>query len=126
MLVIGEKINIMSKTIGPAMKERDAGPDPARWRCAQVEGGADMLDINLGPATKGGPEMMEWVVGVVQEAVPDTRLCLDTMNPDGDGGRAEGLQAAADHQLDVRRARAPRDVPAARQARTRPRSSACA
>ena len=26
MLVIGEKINIMSKTIGPAMKERDAGP----------------------------------------------------------------------------------------------------
>jgi hypothetical protein len=26
MLVIGEKINIMSKTIGPAMKERDPGP----------------------------------------------------------------------------------------------------
>ncbi len=47
----------------------------------QVEGGADILDINLGPATKGGPEMMEWVVSVVQEAVPDTRLCLDTMNP---------------------------------------------
>jgi 5-methyltetrahydrofolate corrinoid/iron sulfur protein methyltransferase len=26
--------------------------------------------------------MMEWVVNTVQEAVPDTRLCLDTMNPD--------------------------------------------
>ena len=28
MLVIGEKVNVMSKTIGPAMKERDAGSDP--------------------------------------------------------------------------------------------------
>jgi 5-methyltetrahydrofolate corrinoid/iron sulfur protein methyltransferase len=80
MLVIGEKINIMSKTIGPAMKERVAGPIQ-EMAIRQVEGGADILDINLGPATKGGPEMMEWVVGVVQEAVPDTRLCLDTMNP---------------------------------------------
>ena len=80
MLVIGEKINIMSKTIGPAMKERDAGPI-REMALRQVEGGADILDINLGPATKGGPEMMEWVVQVVQETVPDTRLCLDTMNP---------------------------------------------
>jgi 5-methyltetrahydrofolate corrinoid/iron sulfur protein methyltransferase len=80
MLVIGEKVNIMSKTIGPAMRERDKGPIQSMAR-HQVEGGADVLDINLGPATKGGPEMMEWVVQVVQEAVPDTRLCLDTMNP---------------------------------------------
>ncbi len=81
MLVIGEKINVMSKTIGPAMKQRD--PEPVReMALRQVEGGADILDINLGPATKGGPEMMEWVVKVVQEAVPDTRLCLDTMNPE--------------------------------------------
>jgi 5-methyltetrahydrofolate corrinoid/iron sulfur protein methyltransferase len=81
MLVIGEKVNVMSKTIGPAMKERD--PEPVRRMVIhQVEGGADVLDINLGPATKGGPEMMTWVVQTVQEAVPDTRLCLDTMNPD--------------------------------------------
>jgi 5-methyltetrahydrofolate corrinoid/iron sulfur protein methyltransferase len=26
--------------------------------------------------------MMRWVVETVQEAVPDTRLCLDTMNPE--------------------------------------------
>ena len=81
MLVIGEKVNVMSKTIGPAMKERDPGPirDMAM---RQVEDGANVLDVNLGPATKGGPEMMKWVVETVQEAVPDTRLCLDTMNPD--------------------------------------------
>jgi 5-methyltetrahydrofolate corrinoid/iron sulfur protein methyltransferase len=81
MIVIGEKINVMSKSIGPAMKAREAGPIRA-MALKQVEGGADVLDINLGPATKEGPEMMEWVVNVVQETVPETRLCLDTMNPD--------------------------------------------
>ena len=80
MLVFGEKVNVMSKTIGPAMKDRDPGPI-REMAIRQVEGGADILDINLGPATKGGPEMMEYVVNVVQEAVPETRLCLDTMNP---------------------------------------------
>jgi 5-methyltetrahydrofolate corrinoid/iron sulfur protein methyltransferase len=81
MIVIGEKINVMSKTIGPAMKSRE--PEPIRRMALhQVEGGADVLDINLGPATKEGPEMMQWVVNVVQETVPDTRLCLDTMNPE--------------------------------------------
>ncbi|MDO9557509.1 MAG: dihydropteroate synthase [Coriobacteriia bacterium] len=81
MLVIGEKINVMSKTIGPAMKEHDPGPlrDMA---LRQIEGGADVLEVNLGPATKGGPEMMEWVVRTIQEVAPGTRLCLDTMNPD--------------------------------------------
>jgi 5-methyltetrahydrofolate corrinoid/iron sulfur protein methyltransferase len=81
MIVIGEKMNVMSKTIGPAMRERDAGPIHA-MALRQVEGGADVLDVNLGPATKDGPAMMEWVVKTVQNAVPDTRLCLDTMNPE--------------------------------------------
>jgi 5-methyltetrahydrofolate corrinoid/iron sulfur protein methyltransferase len=81
MIVIGEKVNVMSRTVGPAMRERDKGPVQA-MALTQVEGGADVLDINLGPATKGGPEMMEWVVGVVQEVCPDTRLSLDTMNPE--------------------------------------------
>jgi 5-methyltetrahydrofolate corrinoid/iron sulfur protein methyltransferase len=81
MIVIGEKINIMGKATGPAMKARVAEPI-REMALRQVEGGADVLDINLGPATKQGPEMMEWVVNTVQEAVPDTRLCLDTMNPE--------------------------------------------
>ncbi|MBE0476319.1 MAG: dihydropteroate synthase [Coriobacteriia bacterium] len=78
MLVIGEKINVMSKTIGPAIKERD--PVPIREAATeQAEAGAEMLDLNLGPATRGGPEMMEWLVNTVQDAV-DVRLCLDTTN----------------------------------------------
>lgn len=78
MIIIGEKINVMSKTIGPAMKAREAKPiqDLAK---AQVAGGADYLDINIGPATKDGPELMEWLVKTVQEAV-DSPLSLDTTN----------------------------------------------
>ncbi len=40
---------------------------------AAGRGGADVLDINLGPATKGGHDMMEYVVTTVQRVVPNTR-----------------------------------------------------
>lgn len=79
MILIGESINIMSKTIGPAIKDRD--PKPIQeMALAQVEGGADMLDLNLGPARKAGDEMMAWLVNTVQE-VTDLPLSLDTTNP---------------------------------------------
>ncbi|MDI6799770.1 MAG: dihydropteroate synthase [Actinomycetota bacterium] len=78
MLVIGEKINVMSKALGPAMRERDKGPIQ-EMALAQVEVGANILDINIGPARKDGPDVMEWIVGVVQEVV-DVPLCLDTTN----------------------------------------------
>src|SRR5512136_2865526 len=68
MLIIAEKINIMSKTIGPAMKAREKGPVQELAR-AQVKGGARCLDLNLGPATKDGPGMMQWLVQTVEEAV---------------------------------------------------------
>jgi len=78
MIVIAENINVMSKTIGPAMRERD--PKPIQKMALQVvENGADFLDINLGPARKGGPEMMEFVVKTVQEVVQKP-LVLDTSN----------------------------------------------
>jgi len=79
MIRIGESINIMSRTIGPAMRERDPKPIQEMAK-AQVEAGADYLDINIGPARKAGDEMMEWIVKVVQE-VSDKPLSLDTTNP---------------------------------------------
>ena len=79
MILIGESINIMSQTIGPAMKERNPKPIQEMAK-AQVEAGADYLDINIGPARKAGDELMEWVVKVVQE-VTDKPLSLDTTNP---------------------------------------------
>jgi 5-methyltetrahydrofolate corrinoid/iron sulfur protein methyltransferase len=79
MLVIGEKINVMNKTLGQAMLDRDEAPILA-MAAKQLEAGADLLDINLGPATKQGPERMVFVVETIQREYPDARLCLDTMN----------------------------------------------
>lgn len=79
MLVIGEKINIITKTIARAIEERDPKPVQEMAKI-QVAGGADVLDINIGPARKNGPEIMEWLVQVTQEVV-DVPLSLDTTNP---------------------------------------------
>jgi 5-methyltetrahydrofolate corrinoid/iron sulfur protein methyltransferase len=79
MILIAEAINIMSKSIGPALRNRDPKPiqDLAK---AEVEAGADYLDLNIGPARKAGDELMAWVVNTVQE-VTDAPLSLDTTNP---------------------------------------------
>jgi 5-methyltetrahydrofolate corrinoid/iron sulfur protein methyltransferase len=79
MILIGENINIMSKSIGPAIKGRDPKPIQELAK-AEVEAGIDYLDLNVGPARKAGDEMMAWVVNTVQE-VTDKPLSLDTTNP---------------------------------------------
>ncbi|MBI3040830.1 MAG: dihydropteroate synthase, partial [Chloroflexi bacterium] len=79
MILIAESINIMSKTLGPAMRERNPKPIEEMAR-AEAEAGADYLDINIGPARKMGDELMEWMVNTVQ-AVTDLPLSLDTTNP---------------------------------------------
>ncbi|MBM4320436.1 MAG: dihydropteroate synthase, partial [Deltaproteobacteria bacterium] len=68
----------MSKTIGKAMREKEPGPIRALAE-KLVENGADYLDINIGPARKGGAELMDFVVRTVQE-VAHLPLYLDTMN----------------------------------------------
>ena len=79
MILIAESINIMSKTLGPAMKERNPKPIQEMAK-AEAEAGADYLDVNIGPARRGGDEFMEWMVNTVQE-VSDLPLSLDTTNP---------------------------------------------
>ncbi len=80
MLLIGENLNVINREIGKAFKEKDPGPIVAEAK-RQVEKGMDWIDINLGPAKKGGPELMEFVVKAVQDEIGDsTPLCLDTSN----------------------------------------------
>jgi 5-methyltetrahydrofolate corrinoid/iron sulfur protein methyltransferase len=79
MFIIGESLNVISTKIGRAFKERDPLPIQEEAK-KQKELGADFIDINLGPARKGGPELMEWVVKTVQEVVDDIPLALDTSN----------------------------------------------
>ncbi len=79
MLLIGENINIMSKTIGPAMKERNPGPIQ-ELALAEAAAGVDYLDLNIGPSRRDGDKLMEWMVDTIQK-VTNTPLSLDTTNP---------------------------------------------
>jgi 5-methyltetrahydrofolate corrinoid/iron sulfur protein methyltransferase len=79
MQCIGENLNVIKKVIGQAFKDRN--PEPIqKMALEQKEVGVDFIDINLGPARKGGPELMEWVVKTVQDVVDDIPLVLDTSN----------------------------------------------
>ena len=81
MLLIGESLNVISRKIGKAFKERD--PKPIQEEALfQKEKAMDFIDINLGPAKKDGHELMPWVVETVQEVVDDLPLALDTSNID--------------------------------------------
>lgn len=78
MFTIAEKVNVMTTSIKDAMKDRDKKPIQDMV-LLQLEGSPSAIDINLGPATKNGPEMMQWMVKTVEE-VTDLTLSLDTMN----------------------------------------------
>jgi 5-methyltetrahydrofolate corrinoid/iron sulfur protein methyltransferase len=78
VVTIGENINIMSKTIGPAIKERR--PEPIiEMAKHQEKVGIDYLDLNIGPSRKEGEAVMSWLVQTVQGVVQKP-LSLDTTN----------------------------------------------
>jgi 5-methyltetrahydrofolate corrinoid/iron sulfur protein methyltransferase len=78
MYIIGENIHVISQKVKDAIAERDIKffQDLA---VQQVENGADILDLNIGPQKKSGHEIMPWLVKGVQEVV-DVSLSLDTTN----------------------------------------------
>jgi 5-methyltetrahydrofolate corrinoid/iron sulfur protein methyltransferase len=75
---IGECIHIINKDVRSAIEGRNKAyiQDLAK---RQAEAGAKMLDLNIGPRKKDGPEVMDWLVKTVQEAV-NVPLSLDTTN----------------------------------------------
>lgn len=79
MIKIGENIHIISPKVKEALANRDGAffVDLAR---RQKAAGADALDLNIGPQKKAGPEVMDWLVDCVQEAVPGMTLSFDTTN----------------------------------------------
>jgi len=76
MFIIGERINGMFTDVRKAIESRDKKviQDLAR---RQLQGGADALDINVGPARGKAVENMLWLVASVQE-VTGCPLCIDT------------------------------------------------
>jgi 5-methyltetrahydrofolate corrinoid/iron sulfur protein methyltransferase len=78
MYIIGENIHIMADKVKAGIKERDAAFFQ-KLAVAQVEAGAQALDINLGPRKKDWEELFPWMVKTV-EAVADVPLVLDSTN----------------------------------------------
>lgn len=78
MLIIGEKINSSRKDIKNMVegKNKEFIQELAQ---KQVEGGAQMLDLNIGTIRKSEPKDIKWLVKTVQEAV-DVPLCIDSPN----------------------------------------------
>jgi len=79
MYKIGENIHIISPRVKQGIADRDGSffVDLAR---RQQAAGADALDLNIGPQKKAGPEVMDWLVDVMQEAIPGMTLSFDTTN----------------------------------------------
>jgi len=88
MYLIGENIHIVSEKVKAALMERDASFFQ-NLAAAQVEAGAQALDLNLGPRKKDWEEVFPWMVKTVEAAV-DVPLSLDSTNI---RGIEAGLQA---------------------------------
>jgi 5-methyltetrahydrofolate corrinoid/iron sulfur protein methyltransferase len=78
MYIIGENIHIISPSVKDAIAARDI-KFFQNLAVKQVEAGADILDLNIGPQKKAGHEIMPWLVQGIQEVV-DVPLSLDTTN----------------------------------------------
>jgi 5-methyltetrahydrofolate corrinoid/iron sulfur protein methyltransferase len=78
MLIVGECIHIISPKVKDAIANRDA-KTIQDLAVAQVQKGAPILDLNIGPQKKTGPEVITWLVNAVQ-TVTDVSLSFDTTN----------------------------------------------
>ncbi|MDQ7780235.1 MAG: dihydropteroate synthase [Planctomycetota bacterium] len=79
MLVIGERINGMFKDVRKAIQTKDKAivQDLAK---RQLASGANVLDVNVGPASADPVSAMKWLVETIYEAV-DAPLAIDSPKP---------------------------------------------
>ena len=93
MYIIGENIHIISDKVKEALAARDK-TFFQESAVAQVEAGAQALDLNLGPRKKDWEEVFPWMVKTVEEVV-DVPLSLDSTNL---AGIEAGLKAVTKAQ----------------------------
>lgn len=79
MYNIGENIHIISPKVKQALEDRD-GSFFVKLTQNQKEAGADAIDLNIGPRKKDGPEVVDWLLDCMQEAVPGMTISFDTTN----------------------------------------------
>jgi len=79
MQIIGENIQILA----PRVKAAIADHDPAYIRESarlQVENGANIVDLNIGPRKRDGIEVIQWMIEEVYDELGAVPLSLDTTN----------------------------------------------
>jgi 5-methyltetrahydrofolate corrinoid/iron sulfur protein methyltransferase len=79
MLIIGELLNGMYKNVGQAIAKKDR-LTIQRIAKAQVEAGADALDLNCGPLSKDQVMDMKWLIQTTEE-VTDKTIVIDSSKP---------------------------------------------
>ncbi|MDD5005902.1 MAG: dihydropteroate synthase [Candidatus Omnitrophica bacterium] len=76
MLIIGELLNGMYKEVGEAIVKKDKSVIQKIAK-AQVDAGADALDLNCGPVSKDPITDMQWLIDNVQ-SVTDKTIVIDS------------------------------------------------
>jgi cobalamin-dependent methionine synthase I len=81
MLIVGERINTSRHPINEAVARRDAAAIQMEVRL-QMDGAADLIDVNAGSRRDSEVEDLIWLIDLIQRAFPEVRLCIDSPNPD--------------------------------------------
>ena len=76
MIIVAERINATRKDIRTALENKDEA-FIAKEAKAQIEAGADYIDLNAGANLNTEVEDLHWMVDVVENAV-DARIALDS------------------------------------------------
>lgn len=80
MLIVGERLNTSRHPVNEAVERRDARYVEMEAK-AQIEAGADLVDVNAGSRRDSEIEDLSWLIQTVQQAMPRVRLCLDSPRP---------------------------------------------
>ena len=80
MLIIGERINTSRKSVNQAVADRDAAYIRADVT-SQMDSGAGLIDVNAGSRRHSEVDDLHWLIDVIQDALPQVRLCIDSPNP---------------------------------------------
>ena len=79
--IIGELINSTRSEIAKALKEKDEALI-RRLARAQVDAGAQVIDLNAGQSMENEATDLHWAIGVVEDELgEDVRLSIDTPSP---------------------------------------------
>ncbi len=79
MLIVGELINSSRKKIAAAIENKDSGYIK-KTALAQMESGADFVDVNAGTFADNEEKYLSWLVTEIQRE-KDIPCCIDTPNP---------------------------------------------